>query len=113
MRRDDGSKTPTPIDGLAATLTELLDAIQQGLLNGATAARDERIHAAETIDDFEARLDGPGGFIDASWDGTDETELKIKERTKATVRVLLETEPGPCVMTGQAGTKRGLFARAY
>ena len=113
VRRDDGSKTPTPIDGLAVALTKLLDAIQQGLLDSATATRDERIHSAETMDDFEVHLDEPGGFVDSSWDGTDETELKIKERTKATVRVLLETEPGQCVLTGQAGTKRGLFARAY
>jgi prolyl-tRNA synthetase len=115
VRRDDGSKTPTPVDGLVERARDVLDEIQAALLERATAMRDERTSAAGSFDEFEALLEDPGGFVSAYWDGTDETELAIKERTKATIRVLEEADDGPgqCVLTGKPAERRALFARAY
>ena len=116
VRRDDGSKSTMPISGLAAAVPPLLDSIQRGLLERATAFRDAHTHEAATFAEFERLLGEGGGFVEALCDGTDETELAIKEKTKATIRVVLEDAEKPlgkCVLTGKPATRRALFAIAY
>ncbi|MFN8247227.1 MAG: hypothetical protein U0T56_12715 [Ferruginibacter sp.] len=74
------------------------------------------IRRANTWDEFLALLDGEGGFVSAHWDGTGETEDKIKELTKATIRCIPldnPSEEGTCILTGKPSTQRVLFARAY
>jgi len=114
VRRDDGAKSPAPIDGLAKHVAGLLDVIQGALLDRARKFREAHSHRAATFDELKAQLD-KGGFVEALTDGTDETELKIKDETKATIRIVLEdgTDLGKCVLTGRPATRRALFAVAY
>jgi prolyl-tRNA synthetase len=115
VRRDTHAKTPLEVEGLEERLPGLLEEIQGAMLARARTMLEERTHAANSMEEFERLLDDPGGFVSASWDGTDATELEIKERTKATIRVLDDAsdEPGPCIVTGKPAERRALFARAY
>ena len=116
VRRDDKSKTPEPLEGLAAKLPALLTEIQDAMLARATRFRDEHTHEANSWEEFEKLLDDPGGFVSAHWDGTRETEAEIKAKTKATIRVIPtaeEAQPGACVLTGKPSERRVLFGRAY
>ena len=115
-RRDTKEKSSIALDGLAAHVGHLLEEIQQNMYNKALAYRDEHITPANTMEEFEKLLDEKGGFISAHWDGTTETEEKIKERTKATIRCIPLNNPqeaGACILTGKPSTQRVLFARAY
>ncbi len=114
VRRDDGSKSPVAIDGLGRHVVATLDAIQRALLDRAKKFRETHTHRAATIAELKAALD-KGGFVEAPVDGTDETELKIKDETKATIRIVLEdgSNLGKCVLTGKPATRRALFAVAY
>jgi prolyl-tRNA synthetase len=114
VRRDDGSKSPAAIDGLGKRVAGLLDTIQGALLDRARTFRDAHTHRAGTMAELTAALE-KGGFVEAPVDGTDETELKIKDETKATIRVVLEDGAGlgKCVLTGKPATRRALFAVAY
>lgn len=115
-RRDSKTKESLPLDGLAERIAALLEDIQQQMYNKALAFRDEHITPADTIEEFERLLEEKGGFIAAHWDGTTETEEKIKERTKATIRCIPlnnKQEAGTCILTGKPSTQRVLFARAY
>ena len=115
-RRDTKEKQTVSLDGLAAYIQNLLEEIQQNIYNRAVAFRDERITKADNWDEFVKLLDGKGGFISAHWDGTPETEDKIKEQTKATIRCIpLDNvqEEGKCILTGKPSRERVLFARAY
>ncbi len=115
-RRDTKEKTAVSIDGLATTISVLLDDIQQNIYNKAKKYREQNITPANTWEEFEKLLDGKGGFISAHWDGTTETENKIKELTKATIRCIPlgnQQEEGKCILTRQPSKERVLFARAY
>ncbi len=115
-RRDTKEKAMQPIEGVENYIEQLLIDIQQNLFNRALAYREEHTTKVDNFQDFEAVLDGKGGFILAHWDGTDETEDKIKELTKATIRCIPlegELEEGTCVLTGKPSKQRVLFARAY
>ncbi|SFW75505.1 proline--tRNA ligase [Chitinophaga sancti] len=115
-RRDSKEKSSQSLDGLGAYIGTLLEDIQTQMYNKAKAYRDEHITPANTMDEFEKLLDDKGGFISAHWDGTTETEEKIKERTKATIRCIPLNNPqeaGTCILTGKPSTQRVLFARAY
>ena len=115
-RRDTKEKLTMEIDGLAINIGKLLDAIQENIYNKAKTFRDTRITSANTWDEFVQLLDDKAGFISAHWDGTGETEDKIKEITKATIRCIPlnnELEEGNCILTGKPSTQRVLFARAY
>lgn len=115
-RRDNKTKELVSLDGLANTVLVLLQAIQENIYNKAKGYRDAHITQADTWDDFVKLLDEKGGFISAHWDGTAETEEKIKELTKATIRCIpLENkkEDGKCILTGKPSAERVLFARAY
>jgi prolyl-tRNA synthetase len=115
-RRDTKEKMTVPLEGLENYIVELLDQIQENLYQKALAFREERITKVDSWDDFVKALDEKPGFISAHWDGTPETEDKIKELTKATIRCIPlnnTLEAGNCVLSGNASTQRVLFARAY
>ncbi len=115
-RRDEKAKTQVNIDGLATTISVLLNDIQLSIYNKAKQFRDENIYKADSWDEFEKMLDGKGGFISAHWDGTAATEEKIKELTKATIRCIPlnnRVEQGVCIYSGSPSSQRVLFARAY
>ena len=115
-RRDEKTKASTSLDGLTDYVSNLLDEIQQNMYNKALTFRNESITKVDSWEEFVSTLDGKGGFVAAHWDGTAETEDKIKEMTKATIRCIPlnnEQEAGKCVLTGNPSTQRVLFARAY
>jgi prolyl-tRNA synthetase len=115
-RRDTKEKQQAPLEGIDAYIENLLAEIQANLFARAKTYRDEHITRVDDFASFEQVLEGKGGFISAHWDGTTETEEKIKELTKATIRCIpLDTVPedGKCVLTGKPSTRRVLFARAY
>jgi prolyl-tRNA synthetase len=115
-RRDTKEKQLVPMEGLAERIPTLLEEIQANIYNKAKAYRDAHITKVDSWDDFMDVLNNKGGFVSAHWDGTSETELKIKELSKATIRCIPldnEQEAGKCVLTGQPSMQRVLFAKAY
>ncbi len=115
-RRDTKEKSTVSYDGLAVYIQQLLEDIQQQIFNKALAFRNENIREANSWDEFVEILDSKAGFVSAHWDGTSETEDKIKEQTKATIRCIPidnKQENGKCILTGNPSTQRVLFARAY
>lgn len=115
-RRDTKEKASYSLDGLTERIKSLLDDIQQNMYNKAKTYRDSHITKADTWEEFVKLLDEKGGFISAHWDGTSETEEKIKELTKATIRCIPlnnEQEQGKDILTGKPSSQRVLFARAY
>jgi prolyl-tRNA synthetase len=115
-RRDTKEKTSMPMEGLATAVAKLLEEIQQNMFNKALAFRNENIRSVDSWDDFVKTLDEKAGFVSAHWDGTPETEEKIKNETKATIRCIPldnKQEEGKCVLTGNPSVQRVLFARAY
>jgi prolyl-tRNA synthetase len=115
-RRDTKEKNVVSMDGLADTIHTLLNDIQQNIYNKAWKFREDNIQKADTWDEFMKFLDGKGGFVSAHWDGTAETEEKIKELSKATIRCIPlnnAAEEGKCILTGKPSKERVLFARAY
>ena len=114
-RRDTLSKESRPLEGIADHVTLLLDEIQQNIYNKALAFREENTFRVDTWNEFKEQIE-KGGFILAHWDGTAETEEKIKDETKATIRCIpLDTpdEQGADVFSGKPSSKRVVFARAY
>ena len=115
-RRDTGAKETVAAAGLADTVTSALDDIQRTLFERAAAYRSERTTAADSYDEFQEVLDSIGGFVLAHWDGTAETEARIKNETRATIRLIPldeEGEPGADMLTGKPSPRRVVFARAY
>ena len=115
-RRDTKEKTAISLDGLTETVAALLLEIQSNLLQRATKYRDDHITSVDTWDEFINVLDNKTGFVLAHWDGTAETEEKIKEQAKATIRCIPLDNPlevGKCILTGNPSKQRVLFARAY
>ncbi|MEM8582720.1 MAG: proline--tRNA ligase [Bacteroidota bacterium] len=116
-RRDTKTKESIPLDGVVDHVVGLMTEIQDNLFNTALRFREEHTTSVDNFDDFREAIkaDIPG-FVHAHWDGTTETELKIKELTKATIRCIpldSEAEPGACVLTGKESERRVLFAKAY
>ena len=115
-RRDTREKTSVSLDGLANRIVGVLDEIQKAIYNKALAFRDEHITKVNSWDEFVKVLEEKGGFVSAHWDGTPETEEKIKEQTKATIRCIPldnAAEEGVCVFSGKPSKQRVLFAQAY
>ncbi len=115
-RRDTRKKESVSLDGIANVIKDLLDDIQSSIFNKAKEFRDTHITRVDSWKEFETLLDTKSGFLSAHWDGTTETEEKIKELTKATIRCIPldnEHEQGKCILTGKPSTQRVLFARAY
>ncbi|TWO32005.1 proline--tRNA ligase [Seonamhaeicola sediminis] len=115
-RRDTLSKQTVILDRITIVIEDLLEEIQENLFNRALDFRNEHITNVETFDEFKEVLETKGGFISAHWDGTNETEEKIKELTKATIRCIpldSKEEKGACVYSGKPSKVRVLFAKAY
>jgi len=115
-RRDTKMKESVSLDGLANTVKVLLDDIQNSIYQKAKVYRDKHVTKADTWDEFVKLLDEKGGFISAHWDGTAETEEKIKELSKATIRCIPLDNPkeeGKDILTGKPSSERVLFGRAY
>jgi prolyl-tRNA synthetase len=115
-RRDTKTKETVSKEGIADRIELLLEEIQQNIYHKALQFRTENTRKVDSYDDFKKALDETPGFIAAHWDGTSETEAKIKEETKATIRCIPlnnEQEEGVCMVTGKPSSQRVLFARAY
>ena len=115
-RRDTKEKMSVSMEGLSFYIKNLLDDIQINMVEKARAYRDAHITKADTWEEFKNVLDQKGGFISAHWDGTGETEEKIKEETKATIRCIPLDNPkedGVCIYSGKSSKERVLFAVAY
>ena len=115
-RRDTKEKMQIALSDLHTTAFGLLDTIQSAMYQKALKFRQDNTHKVDTWDEFVKTLDEKAGFISAHWDGSPETEEKIKEMTKATIRCIPlnnEQEEGKCILTGRPSGQRVLFARAY
>ncbi len=115
-RRDTRKKETVSLDGIANTIKVFLDDIQTSIFQKAASFRDAHITKVDDWKEFESLLDTKGGFLAAHWDGTAETEEKIKELTKATIRCIPLNnvkEEGKCILSGNPSKERVLFARAY
>jgi len=115
-RRDTLEKHTASLSGLAEHIEQLLQDIQQNIYNKALKYREENTRKADSWEEFIKILDNSGGFVLAHWDGTPETEELIKEKSKATIRVIpleQEREEGKCILTGKPSSQRVVFARAY
>ncbi len=115
-RRDTLTKEVVPMDEVVAKIEFLLVDIQTNIFKKAVDFRDTHITQADTYDEFKTILEEKGGFISAHWDGTLETENRIKDETKATIRCIpvdSEREAGNCMVTGKPSGRRVLFAKAY
>jgi len=115
-RRDTKEKTSQPLEGIGRYVSDLLEEIQANLLQKAKNFREERTHFIDDYQQFREVIDAAGGFVYAHWDGTAETELKIKEETKATIRCIpndFVEENGRCIYSGKPSAGRVLFAKAY
>lgn len=115
-RRDTLSKESVSLEGIAGYVKNLLKEIQKALFDKAIHYRKQHTTAVDTFPEFKKVLKNKGGFISAHWDGTAQTEERIKEYTKATIRCIpldQEDEDGVCVLTGEPSKRRVLFAKAY
>ncbi len=114
-RRDTKTKEVVSMESLEWKIKELLDDIQNNIYQKALKYREDHTFVANSYDEFKELLDR-GGFIYAHWDGTSETEAKIKEETKATIRCIPfdnKKEQGKCIFTGKPSEQMVIFARSY
>lgn len=115
-RRDTKEKSSQQFEGIVEYVENLLQDIQANIFNKAKTFRDTNITEVNTWDEFKNQIENGTGFIRAHWDGTPETEEKIKELTKATIRCIPlgnAQEDGKCVYSGQPSKERVIFAKAY
>ena len=114
-RRDTLEKQTISQEGIADYITDLLEDIQANIFKKALKFREENTYKVDTYEEFKTKIE-EGGFILAHWDGTPETEAKIKEETKATIRCIpleMSIEEGVCMVTGKPSKQRVVFARSY
>ena len=115
MRRDTLEKETVKFDGIVAEVERLLEDIQNNLFTKALKMRESKTITVDSYEEFKEKIED-GGFILAHWDGTPETEEKIKEETKATIRCIPfdgDKTPGVCMVTGKPSAQRVVFARSY
>ena len=115
MRRDTLEKETISCEGIEAYVKNLLEEIQANIYQKALKHREFMTRTVDTYDEFKTEIE-KGGFILAHWDGTTETEEKIKEETKATIRCIPfdgDKTPGKCMVTGKPSACRVIFARSY
>ena len=115
MRRDTLGKETVSLDGIVDYVANLLEDIQNNIYTKARNFRDSHIFEANSYDEFKELIE-KGGFVLAHWDGTTETEERVKEETKATIRCISldgDTTPGTCIFTGKPSERRVIFARNY
>ena len=114
-RRDTLEKVTMPLEGIVEHIEQLLENIQNNLFQKALNFRESNTRRVDTWDDFKTEIE-KGGFLLCHWDGTTETEERIKEETKATIRCIPNDAPeeeGLCIYTGKPSHRRVIFARAY
>jgi prolyl-tRNA synthetase len=115
MRRDTLEKENVAVEGIEKYIKNLLDEIQKNIFKKAKDARDARIYECDDYEEFKTRVKD-GGFFLCHWDGTVETEAKIKEETQATIRCVpfgVEQTPGVDMVSGKPSVARVLIARSY
>lgn len=115
MRRDTLEKETVSLNGIVDYVANLLEDIQNNIYTKARNFRDSHIFEANSYDEFKELIE-KGGFVLAHWDGTTETEERVKEETKATIRCIPldgDTTPGTCIFTGKPSERRVIFARNY
>lgn len=115
-RRDTQTKETVSQEGLAVTIENLLGIIQENIYHKALSFRNEHITEVNSYEEFKEILETKGGFVSCHWDGTVETEKRVKDETKATIRCVpldAKEEAGTCIFTGKPSNKRVLFAKAY
>ena len=115
MRRDTLEKSLESLDGIVERVADLLKEIQENIYTKARTFRDAHISVADSYEEFKEKIEA-GGFVLAHWDGTTETEVRVKEETKATIRCIPldgSDEPGTCIFTGKPSARRVIFARNY
>lgn len=115
-RRDNRTKETQPMEGIVGHIEQLLKDIQQNIFDRALKFRADNTHEVDSYEDFKTLLTEKAGFLSAHWDGTPETEARIKEETKATIRCIPldgDTTPGTCMVTGKPSEQRVIFAKAY
>ncbi|HET6244875.1 MAG: proline--tRNA ligase [Bacteroidetes bacterium] len=115
-RRDTREKSSLPMEGIEIIIENLMVEIQDNLFNKALAFNKKNTNKVDSYEEFKKRINGDGGFVLAHWDGTSETELKIKDETKATIRCIPLNnvqEEGKCIYSGKPSTQRVIFAKAY
>ena len=116
MRRDTLVKENVALEGIENLVEATLEDMQKAIFDKALAFRNSMITKVDTWEEFKDVLEKKGGFILAHWDGTTETEIAIKEATKATIRCVPFDSPeeeGVCVFSGKPSTRRVLFAKNY
>jgi prolyl-tRNA synthetase len=116
VRRDTLEKKVVPVEGIDQLITDLLDEIQQNMYQKALQFREQNTIPVNTWEEFKEVIASKGGFVSAHWDGTPETEEKIKDETKATIRCIPlnnTLEEGKCIYSGKPSRQRVLFAVAY
>lgn len=115
-RRDTKEKETVSIEGIESVIETKLNEIQESIYNNALNFRKEKTTNVDSYEEFKKVLEEKGGFVSAHWDGTPETEEKIKQETKATIRCIpldAKEEAGKCIYSGKPSNKRVLFAKAY
>ncbi len=115
MRRDTLEKQVEPLEGIAAFVQNLLEDIQNNIYQKALRHRESMTRTVDSYEEFKVEIE-KGGFILAHWDGTTETEEKVKAETKATIRCVPldgDDTPGFCMVTGKPSARRVIFARNY
>ena len=115
-RRDTLTKESVSGDNIITHIEQLLEDIQTNIYQKALAYRDSHITEVNRYEEFKEVLENKGGFLSAHWDGTPETEAKIKEETQATIRCIpldQKEEAGTCIYSGKPSKGRVLFAKAY
>ena len=115
MRRDTLEKETAPLEGIAGRIANELEDIQRALFDRALKLREEHTYKVDSYDEFKEKIEN-GGFFLCHWDGTTETEERIKDETKATIRCIpldSEEEEGVCMVTGKPSKRRVIIARSY
>ena len=115
-RRDNLMKETVSVSNLSNKIADLLEKIQETLLQKAQTFRDDNTHHAKDWNHFKELISKDAGFVYAHWDGTEETEQKIKEETKATIRCIPldnKTQDGKCIYSDKPSSQKVIFAKAY
>jgi len=116
VRRDTGEKERVPQEGIAERLAAMLDTMQNHLFQRALDLREQNSHIVDDYDELKQRLEEDGGFYRVHWNGKRESEDRLQEETKATIRVIESDQPaekGKCILTGEASERRVVVAKGY